>query len=375
MTHPFTIRVVTDSEEFGALAPSWSALMQRAQTGNIFLTHEWLFHWARHYVRRGKDQLWVLLVEDHSGRVRGIAPFYIAHRGRLPLFACREVAFLGSQHVGSMYLDVIAEPRDRRAVVRTLYEYIFRDGRRHWDILSLEQLPAESETIDVLQACLDQDGKAWRIVETGACPTVQLPCSWREYVGRLSANTRYNLQRKLKILEQEGEVAYRHVTKGPEAAAGFETLIRLHEKRWISKDRGGGAFRRPEFLAFHQAFAMLAADKGWLSLSVLLVDQRPIAGIYGFVYEGTYYFYLPGFDPDVAPSASPGMLILARRLEQAIAEGHWHVDLLRGAADYKLSWATGLRRTLSLRAYNRRWPALARYLMEALKESVKLAVR
>jgi CelD/BcsL family acetyltransferase involved in cellulose biosynthesis len=119
----------------------------------------------------------------------------------------------------------------------------------------------------------------------------------------------------------------------------------------------------------------VAADRGWLSLSFLDLDHQPVAGIYGFVYGETYYFYLPGFAPDVASHTSPGMLLLAHRLERALAEGQQQVDLLQGDAGYKLTWANDRRRTLTLRAYNRRLAALCQRLTEYAKEWVKIALR
>ena len=213
------------------------------------------------------------------------------------------------------------------------------------------------------------------MMSSSGCSIIRLPRSCAEYRRTLSANSRYNLQRKNKALQRLGIVSYRHIEKGSEVADGFDSFVRLHEKRWVGNGAGGGAFHRAGFRSFHQDIVRVFAEKGWLTLSFLTLDDQPIAGIYGFVYGGTYYFYLPGFDPDLAPHASPGMLLLAHRIEQAIEEGYRLFDLLQGEARYKTTWANGTRRSITLRAYNRRWPAFMLQCVQSVRQALKILVR
>jgi CelD/BcsL family acetyltransferase involved in cellulose biosynthesis len=108
----------------------------------------------------------------------------------------------------------------------------------------------------------------------------------------------------------------------------------------------------------------------------LKLDDRPLAAIYGFIYHGVYYSYLPGFDPAALFSkASPGLLLLYHRIEQAIRDGEYTVDLLMGAQPYKLEWSNDLRRSVTLRYYNRHARALGLKLLESAKQAVKMLVR
>ena len=166
--------------------------------------------------------------------------------------------------------------------------------------------------------------------------------------------------------------AYRHIQNGAEVSRAFDSLVRLHEMRWTLNGAGGGAFHRNAFWHFIGMLMKVLEEKGWLSLNLLTLDDRPVAGIYGFVYEGTYYFYLPCFDPTVAPHASPGMLVLSRRIEQAIEEGLGFVDLLQGDADYKCAWTNDDRRSLTIRAYNRHSRAFFLKLIESARQAIKI---
>lgn len=373
MARPLAIRVVSSLDEFRRLASNWTDLLHVSEPRGIFLTWEWLYHWARQYL--GTNRLWILVVVDEDHRVRGIAPFYIRFVRRHHVMAYREIAFLGTEEVCSSYLDVIAEPAYKRTVWQRLYQFLFREAAEEWDVLTLEKIPAESSTIEMLMDVFEEAGKVIEILKSTCCPVISLPRSCADYRRALSANRRYNLQRKYKALERLGMVAYRHIQKGPEVSRVFDSLVRLHEKRWTLNGAGGGAFHRERFLAFHQDLVEVFEEKGWLSLSLLTLDDRPVAGIYGFVYEGTYYFYLPGFDPIAAPHASPGMLVLSRRIEQAIEEGLGLFDLLQGDADYKCTWANDIRRSLTIRAYNRRSRALFLKLVESARQAIKIVLR
>ena len=337
------------------------------------MTWEWGYQWARQYL--GSNRLWILVVMDEDGRIRGIAPFYIRvvrpHYG----IGCREIAFLGTEEVCSSHLDVIAEAVHKRAVWQRLYLFLFQEAAGEWDIVTLEEIPAESSTIGTLTDVFEEAGKVIEIRTSTCCPIISLPHSCTDYRRTLSANHRYNLQRKRKALERLGLVSYRHIQKGSEANQAFDSVVRLHEKRWTLNGAGGGVFQRARFLAFHRDLVKVFEQKGWLSLSLLTLDHRPVAGIYGFVYEGAYYFYLPGFDPTAAPRTSPGMLVLCHRIEQAIEEGLGCFDLLQGDADYKRAWANGIRRSLTIRAYNRRNRALWVKLIESAKQVVKIVLR
>lgn len=374
MSDEISIRVVRSMEEFSRLASDWTDLLRRSGPHGIFLTWEWLYQWARRFVG-GNRRLWILLVVDGNARVRGIAPLYIRLVRSNPIAAYREIAFLGTEEVCSSYLDIICEPADKRLVWRGLYRFLFQEAANEWDVLTLEEIPSESSSVEILTESFEAAGKVIEMTRNTCCPILRLPRSCAEYRRTLSATRRYNLQRKQKALERLGPVSYRHIQKGPELGRAFDAIIALHQTRWMRADGSGGAFSRERFRAFNYDIVQAFENTGWLSLSLLAVDDRPIAGIYGFVYEGTYSFYLPGFDPTAAPHASPGMLLLAHRIEQAIEEGDDDFDFLQGPDDYKERWANDRRRSVTMRAYNRRGRAFLLKVIESAKQAVKIVVR
>ena len=77
----------------------------------------------------------------------------------------------------------------------------------------------------------------------------------------------------------------------------------------------------------------------------------------------------------VAARSSPGILLLFRCVEEAVREGDQEFNLLKGAADYKIAWATGLRRCVTLQYYNRHLRSAAVKALESGKSMIKMLVR
>src|SRR5205823_6441631 len=98
---------------------------------------------------------------------------------------------------------------------------------------------------------------------------------------------------------------------------------------------------------FYAEAARRMASRGWLDLSTLELDDRPLAFCLGFVYDRTYYYYLPAFDPDFA-RYGPSAALLAHLIERAYGLGLREVDFMLGDEPYKSQWATGGRTTCRL---------------------------
>jgi len=367
-----TIRVVTSLEEFKGLACQWEQLLGTVSGHSFFLTWEWLYYWAKHYLRG--NQLKILLVFDDCKRLIGIAPLYLRMTSVYGLISVRELRLLGSETVCSSYLDIVASERDKRAVCRSLYRYLFNDARNEWDILTFSDVSAESSTLDLWTELVDEAGKVGEVVGTSCCPVIRLPDDIETYRAGLGRNRRYTLQRKTKCLQCAGRMEYARITSPREIDAAFESLVSLHQQRW-STYVNGGVFANDVSRRFHREIVQVLSERGRVSLDLLILDGRPIAAIYGFVYGGTYYFYLPGFDPAAMPKASPGLLLLHQVIEQAISDGAHMVDLLQGAQPYKLEWSTGLLRMVTARYYNRHISAAALKFMDGVQQAFKILLR
>jgi CelD/BcsL family acetyltransferase involved in cellulose biosynthesis len=252
---------------------------------------------------------------------------------------------------------------------------LFNEARGDWDVFTLSEIPAESRTIDLWNELFDEEGKVGEVVSVTGCPVIRLPGDVDTYRAGLGRNRRYTLQRKMKCLQEAGQIEYSCATSPSEVDTTLDWLITLHHHRWSAGSSGDGlAIERAR--RFHREIAQALGDLGRASIDLLKLDDRLLAAIYGFIYQGVYYSYLPGFDPAAKFSqASPGLLLLYHRITQAICHGEHAVDLLMGTQPYKLEWSNDIRRSVTLRYYNRHACALGLKLLESAKYAVKILTR
>ncbi len=125
MTESVTLSIqpITTLREMEALAVPWNSLLKETTSAdNIFLSWEWLYTWARHYV--GENRLRVLLAHGPGGQVVGIAPLYLRRTLALRVLGLREMRFLGTEEVCSAYLDFIVSEKHKAGFLQAIYRYL-----------------------------------------------------------------------------------------------------------------------------------------------------------------------------------------------------------------------------------------------------------
>ena len=239
-----------------------------------------------------------------------------------------------------------------------------------WDVCLLEQLGehAAMRTAPLLPA----SGATARLaVETRQgtegsvpCPRITLPSS-RVLADAVPPRQLARLRKYRKRAHREGLLVLDVVTTEREARLALRTFLDLHEARWRASRHeedasaaGQDAFARPEVRAFHEQAVASLARASALRLYVLRLDGRPIASLYALADATTLYCYGQGFDPDLA-RLSPGLLVIGAAIEDAMAIGLRHVDLLRGREPYKRGWAPTEHATVERRIAPIRRPSEA----------------
>jgi CelD/BcsL family acetyltransferase involved in cellulose biosynthesis len=117
---------------------------------------------------------------------------------------------------------------------------------------------------------------------------------------------------------------------GEEFERDFPSFVGLHRQSNIGKaefmdDRMEGFFRE-------MAEGFLSA--GLLRLVFLSRKGVDIASALQIAWDGVLLLYNSGFDPNYR-EASPGLVLLARSIEDAIRNGFREYDFLRGGERYK----------------------------------------
>jgi len=312
----------------------------------------------------------VLGVLDNSGRLAGIAPWYLKHSAAKGWV----VRWLGSGEVCSDYASILCLPEDGDRVTEAIAGYLTgsnsASGAGHcWDLLEVDGVDAEDSNVVRLLRHLDERGcsqhenspiRTWRLA---------LPKTWEEFLGLVSKGHRKKLRRADRELFQTGRALLRTVENCEQLDPALEVLIDLHQKRRQMLGEPG-CFASPRFMAFHREVARSLLLAGQLQLQLLELDGRTVAAEYQLASQGVTYVYQAGIDPQCLAD-EPGNLITAATIKRAIEQGGRAIDFLRGDEPYKAHFRAVARPLLALRVVPNRTMSRMRNNLWLAGRSVK----
>jgi CelD/BcsL family acetyltransferase involved in cellulose biosynthesis len=331
---------VKECNEFQSLRHRWNDFLNVSLDNNVFSTWEWLSIWWKHF-GKGK-QLIILFVEDEN-EILTIAPFVYSEHSFLGLGKIRKISFVGSPE--SDYNSFILKEKKVKSV-ELIFDYLSK--RFDWNYLELKDVPENSATMDLLRMMpLKKQYKHWETRQSSACPYVSLPNSMDIFLKGLSHSMRQNLRKYSRKLQKKYRVELKNYDEQGSVKEAMETFFRLHQIRWKSKGELG-AFNKPIIRNFHIDVAKCFAERGWLKLNFLTVNDEPIAARYGFEYNQKVYSYLSGWNP-MYSHYRVGNLAIMYDVQNSIQKGLKEYDLMRGAETYKGLWTMKARKNLEIR--------------------------
>lgn len=310
------IEDIRSEEALEDIKPEWEFLYD-SSTATPFQSPEWVLPWWRHF---GGGRLWAIAVRE-CGSLAGLAPLFIFtnEKGK------RQVSFIGSGI--SDYLDVLTHQGEREAA-QTIFEHIM-SKKDEWDVCDFQELRETSQLLNV-EGLKDSA----RVEDQSICMHLELPCSVEEFLRGFSRH-RKSLRASFGALEKKGRLEMERASEG-DLEEFLGTLFALHQARWrLSGEDGVLADERIQ--SFHREAAAGMLRKGSLRFYRMRLDGKDIAAHYGFKKDRRFYCYLGGYDPEFE-KFSPGKLLLAEAIYEAIGEGDVEFDFLRGSEEYKYVW-------------------------------------
>jgi CelD/BcsL family acetyltransferase involved in cellulose biosynthesis len=332
------IQRIQDLSGFAALRPHWDGLLSASAANNPFLTFEWLHAWWTNL--RGNATLRTVAVWS-DGELIAVAPLVAK---RTPGWFSR-LEFLGTGHAGSDYLDLIVRRGRDSEALHAIGQFVANERQT----LMLEHVPESSLAAGVARR-LEDYGWTTSIVPNGICPIIDLAGhTWESYLATRGRAHRANVRRRMRALTEPLDPAFERVTTDSQRQEALSALFGFHE--WRFQTQGGStAFLTPALRAFHEDATREALERGWLRMYVLRLNGAPASVMYGFAYNGQFYFYQHGFDARYR-NQSIGLVLMALTIRAAFDEGLHTFDMLWGAEPYKWLWATDERKLNQIRSF------------------------
>jgi CelD/BcsL family acetyltransferase involved in cellulose biosynthesis len=329
-------RVISDAEEFESLAETWHSLLQRTGNENsVYLTHEWLTTWWKHF--GAGRQLNVLILEKEASPIGAVPLMRTDYR--VGPIRRRFLETVGA--VNRNYVWVVP-PEHRDEVADTFRAYLNKELAVSGDALHLTVVPDDSSLLSALQVRQPEAaGVAAEAKATTIAPYTALPSAWDEFYRSLSQNRRKLLRRYSRSLEEAGDVEYQVCTDGS-LEERLNRFYEIHEERWRSA-KLRGSFADPRMKDFHSDLARRLLSKGWLHFSWISLDGEMVSAAYCFAYSKTLYWATSGRDIRYS-RYGVGHVLEEFLIREAIELGLEEFDWLKGAEPYKFHWTKSARR-------------------------------
>jgi CelD/BcsL family acetyltransferase involved in cellulose biosynthesis len=336
---PVARETVTTLAGLEALRLEWERLFGQSPRATPFQSPQWLLPWWKHV---GRGELATLAMRcAHTGELVALAPLYVwsdASSGRRTLFPIGIAT--------SDYLDVLVRPGWEASALRCLGWWL-AEHAREWDKFEFPQLRRDAALLAF------EPPSGWRHEFTPGEPSPVLALcdvstgAASAVPSAMARNVRYCRRRA----ERAGRIDY--ATADAQTVAAFlDALVRLHASRWSERGRTG-VLSDTSVLAWHREAVPALQAAGLLRMHALLHAGEFIAVLFCLAdpaqaADRCCYDYLGGFDPRLR-ALSPGTLLVAYAIDQAVSERATAFDFLRGAEAYKYRWGAVDRPTQVLR--------------------------
>jgi CelD/BcsL family acetyltransferase involved in cellulose biosynthesis len=290
----------------------WDDLALRS--GNLFSTREWVETWLRHFGDGGETH--VLLDDPTDPRV--LLPLH--RTGRV----LRQVRFLGNGPADQ--LGPVCAPEDRPLAARMIRERLLGGSEVRADVFLLQDVPVTDGWEDLLPG-----GTTVRVTPS---PVVHFQGStWDEHLATMSHNFRSQVRRRPRQLARAMPFTIRLAT-AETLQHDLAELFRLHRLTWGDD----AAYATGAERAFHEDFAAVALERGWLRLWVMESEGTVVAALHCYSFGPAHALYQGGRDPELERH-SLGFVMYCHALQAALEEGRTEFRLLRGDESYKARFA------------------------------------
>jgi len=299
-------------ESFDSIYSDWKKLQDESPAGSFFSSPEWSKTWWQQF---GNGTRLYLGTVRHEDNLIGIAPLRI--NGNV-------ASFIGSSDICD-YLDFVVEPGKEESFFGELLDNLKAEG-----VLRIELAPLRPNSTVIKSLVQVAPRQAWQIScsEEGVSVELDLPATWEDYLQLLSGKQRHEIKRKLRRLDEEGELNHRHSTDANRH--DIDIFLQLfHDSR---QDKA--AFLTPRMESFFRAAASAMAEQELMRLNILELNKKPVAATMCFDYKDTVYLYNSGYEPDYG-WLSVGVISKALCIKDSIERKGKRFDFLKGGETYK----------------------------------------
>ena len=333
------VELVTLMDDFLRLRDDWEKLFAESSACSIFSSWDWARTWCEVFLGKGRELFTVVVYRGDE--IVGIAPWFICNIKWGPIFL-RKIEFIGAADTGADYLDVISRTGKEEEVANAVYDYLFVQAKKFWDVCQLRYMVSDSLFLVYLQNDMDKNHEYYSVRLGAFCPRALLGTSIEEFFKSISTKRRKRFSRERRILY--GSEGFRHISAPVREQPDLvDTFFELYEKRWG---------QRPSLKKFIYTLAKKLKDGAGVTVDIMEANGQAICGAVHLYCGKDLFMYLFGVDRAYNSKISVGNVLVGVSIEKGIEEGFATYDFLKGTEEYKFYWTAEGRRLVDFEAYS-----------------------
>lgn len=301
-------------ESFASLTKYQSESQTNLRWDLVFTLPAWLRVWWQCFGEGA--ELFIRSVKQDN-RILGIAPLQIRDS---------QASIIGGINTCD-YLDFITVPGCERDFFNILLDDLQQSGVKS---LHLETVRPDSSIIRDLLPLVRERQLPADCQQVDVSLDMILPEDWEEYLATLNKKQRHEVRRKMRNLQEAGEISYRVVEDKNDLIQATHTFLQLFPDYRSDK----AEFMTPEMQVYFHNLAESLAEAGVLRYGVLELGRRTAAMVMYFDFLDNIFLYNSAYDPDYK-SLSVGIVSKARCICDCIEKKKNRFDFLKGNEQYK----------------------------------------
>jgi CelD/BcsL family acetyltransferase involved in cellulose biosynthesis len=242
--------------------------------------------------------------------------------------------------------------------------------RYKWDVFRINRFVETSPVLGIIECNLKNDFDCNYVIRREE-PSFFIPLanSYNDYLEKKNSHFRNNLKRVSRKMHSLGNVAFLSNRDFQDFAEAYGLVLSIEEKSW--KHKNGTAMTSTEKQrAFYRTLCKGAFDKGRLRLSILTLNNEPIAFEMGLLKDNKYYSVHGSYD-EKFKKENPGTMLLAKFIEDLIHDGIKEFDFFGEPFEWERNWTDQFRWHTSLAIYNNTLKAKLLFLYHAARKKLE----
>jgi CelD/BcsL family acetyltransferase involved in cellulose biosynthesis len=253
----------------------------------------------------------------HAEEIIGIAPLMRENKTAL---------FMGNVDVCD-YQDFVIAPGRSNEFFSAMLDDLSAKGI---SFLDLKAVRPDSATMTALTDFAATHGCEVSCTPLDVSFELDLPATWDDYLLQLKGKQRHEVRRKLRRLQEAGNISYRVVEEVNAVKKEIEAFFELFRMSREDKE----IFMTAEMVSFFRALAESLAAEKMLRLMFMDINEKPAAAVMCFDDNSRVYLYNNGFDINFT-AFGVGILSKLFSIKDSIEKGRRIYDFLKGAEVYK----------------------------------------